>query len=209
MLGATHDYELLIQEQHLDTFGHVNNAAYLQILEQARWDLVTRNGYGLDEVHRRQVGPVVLEIRLRFRRELRNRQRVTIRSWVESLAGKTGKFEQQILEQARWDLVTRNGYGLDEVHERKIGPVILEIRMRFRRELRNRQHVTIRSWVESYAGKTGKLEQHILDDAGNLCCEAAFTVGLFDLATRKLIEPTPEWLAALELRPEDLAAASR
>ena len=143
MLGPTHDYELLIQEQHLDTFGHVNNAAYLQILEQARWELVTRNGYGLDEVHRRKIGPVVLEIRLRFRRELRNRQRVTIRSWVES-----------------------------------------------------------------YSGKAGMLRQQILDDAGNLCCEAEFTVGLFDLTTRKLIPPTPEWLAALGLRAEDLASAS-
>ena len=116
MLGATHDYELLIQEQHLDTFGHVNNAAYLQILEQARWDLVTRNGYGLDEVHRRKIGPVVLEIRLRFRRELRNRQRVTIRSWVESYAGKTGKFEQHILDDAG-NAVLRGG-----VHRRPLRP---------------------------------------------------------------------------------------
>ena len=139
MLGTTHDYELLIQEQHLDTFGHVNNAAYLQILEEARWDLVTGRGYGLEEVHRRQVGPTILEIQLRFRRELRNRQRVTIRSWVES-----------------------------------------------------------------YSGKVGRFCQNILDQAGEVCCEAVFTVGLFDLRARKLIPPTPEWLAALGLRAEDL-----
>jgi YbgC/YbaW family acyl-CoA thioester hydrolase len=144
VLGTTHDYDLQVLEQHLDTFGHVNNAAYLQILEQARWDLITRNGYGLDEVHRRRIGPVVLEVRLRFKRELRNRQRVTIRSWVSSHSSKVGKFEQ-----------------------------------------------------------------HILDDAGNVCCEAVFTVGLFDLEARKLIPATPEWLAALGLRPEDLGAADR
>jgi acyl-CoA thioester hydrolase len=136
VLGTTHDYDLLIREQHLDTFGHVNNAAYLQILEDARWDLITRNGYGLDEVHRRKVGPTILELRLRFRRELRNRQRVTIRSWVES-----------------------------------------------------------------YSGKVGRFEQHILDEEGNVCCEATFTIGLFDLAARKLIPPTPEWRAALGLPP--------
>jgi hypothetical protein len=65
MLGREHTYELLIHEQHLDTFGHVKNTAYLQILEEARWDLITRNGYGLEEVHRRRIGPVVLEARLR------------------------------------------------------------------------------------------------------------------------------------------------
>ncbi len=139
MLGREHTYELLIHEQHLDTFGHVNNATYLEILEEARWDLITRNGYGLDEVHRRRIGPVVVEVRLRFRRELRNRQRITIRSWLES-----------------------------------------------------------------YSGKVGRLEQQILDDSGNVCCEAVFTIGLFDLEARKLIPPTAEWVAALGLRPEDL-----
>jgi Acyl-ACP thioesterase len=50
MLGTVHEYDLLIRGHHLDTFGHVNNAKYLQILEEARWDVITRNGYSLDEV---------------------------------------------------------------------------------------------------------------------------------------------------------------
>ncbi len=140
MLGPIHDYELLIHEQHLDTFGHVNNAAYLQILEEARWDLITRNGYGLEEIRKHGIGPVVLEVQLRFRRELRNRQRVRIRSWVEG-----------------------------------------------------------------YSGKVGQFTQHILDEEEQVCCEASFTVGLFDLAARRLVPPTPEWLTALGLRQEDLA----
>jgi acyl-CoA thioester hydrolase len=141
MLGAVHEYRMLILESHIDTFGHVNNAAYLQILEEARWDLITRNGYGLDEVQRRRIGPIVLEANLRFARELRNRQAVTIRSWLDSHSGKVGKFAQQVL-----------------------------------------------------------------DDAGELCCDAMFTIGLFDLTARKLIRPTPEWVRALGLRPGDLAA---
>jgi hypothetical protein len=35
MLDHKHEYEALIHERHLDTFGHVNNAAYLEILEEA------------------------------------------------------------------------------------------------------------------------------------------------------------------------------
>jgi len=140
MIGEAHQYHLLILEKHLDTFGHVNNASYLEILEEARWDLITRNGYGLDEVQRRKTGPIVLDVHLRFARELRNRQAVTIRSWVDSYSGKVGKFAQQVV-----------------------------------------------------------------DDAGDLCCDALFTIGLFDLTARKLIRPTPEWVRALGLRPEDLA----
>lgn len=37
MLGPIHEYPVVIREHHLDTFGHVNNAAYLDILEEARW----------------------------------------------------------------------------------------------------------------------------------------------------------------------------
>jgi acyl-CoA thioester hydrolase len=42
-----HTYPLTIKETYLDTFGHVNNAMYLALLEEARWDLITTNGYGL------------------------------------------------------------------------------------------------------------------------------------------------------------------
>jgi thioesterase-3 len=140
MIGSVHEYRLVVLEKHLDTYGHVNNAAYLEILEEARWDLITRNGYGLDEVQRR-----------------------------------------------------------------RIGPVVLAVEMRFPRELRNRQLVTIRSWLGSYSGKVGRFAQQILDEAGRLCCEAMFTIGLFDLTARKLVRPTPAWLRGLGLRPEDLA----
>ncbi len=140
MLGSVNEYPLLIRETHLDTFGHVNNATYLEILEEARWDLITHNGYGLDEVVRRRIGPTILEINLKFQRELRNRQRITIRTWMES-----------------------------------------------------------------YLGKIGRVMQQIVDADGDLCCEALFTIGLFDLGARKLIPPTPEWLKALGLTEADLA----
>lgn len=139
MPGPVHDYALVIREQHLDTFGHVNNAKYLEILEEARWDLITRNGYGLEEVIRRRIGPTILEINLKFQRELRNRQ-----------------------------------------------PIV------------------VKTWMDSYAGKIGRVRQEIRDPEGNLFCEALFTIGLFDVVARKLILPTPEWIRALGLTESDL-----
>jgi thioesterase III len=142
MVGSVHEYPLTIREAHLDTFGHVNNATYLAILEEARWELITRNGYGLDEVAQRRIGPTILEINLKFQRELRNRQRIVIRTWMES-----------------------------------------------------------------YIGKIGKVVQQIVDPEDNLCCEALFTIGLFDLTARKLIPPTPEWIKALGLTEADITPA--
>jgi acyl-CoA thioester hydrolase len=137
MLGSVHEYPVLIREQHLDTFGHVNNATYLQLFEEARWDLVTRNGYGLDEVVRRRMGPIILEASLKFQRELRNRQAVVIRSWTDSYVGKVARFTQQMV-----------------------------------------------------------------DEQGRVCCDGTFVFGLFDLTARKLIPPTPDWLRAVGIPPE-------
>ena len=88
---------------------------------------------------------------------------------------------------------------------RRIGPTILEINLKFQRELRNRQPIVIKTWMDSYAGKIGRVGQEIRDPEGNLFCEALFTIGLFDVAARKLIPPTPEWLRALGLTESDLA----
>ena len=128
------EQSVVIREEHLDTFGHVNNARYLEIFEQARWDFITDNGFGLDYVRESGTGPVILELNLRFQRELTNRQRVLIRSSVDS-----------------------------------------------------------------YEGKIGRLTQLMLDDEERVCCEGKFVVALWDTKTRKLIPPTPEWRRACGL----------
>jgi thioesterase-3 len=128
-------YPMLIQENHLDTFGHVNNAAYLQILEQARWDLITPRGFGLKVIQKEALGPTILEWHIKFLKELRLRQKIII--------------ETQTL---------------------------------------------------SYEKKIGVLKHVMMDEENNPCCEAVMTFGLFDLKARKLILPTPEWLHAIGLK---------
>ena len=44
-------YYLIIRESHLDTFGHLNNATYLQLFEEARWDYITNRGFGVWSTH--------------------------------------------------------------------------------------------------------------------------------------------------------------
>ena len=126
------EYDLMIKEFHLDTFGHVNNAVYLQIMEEARWDLITKNGYGLKEVFAKKIGPTILEVNLQFKRELKNRQKIKI----------------------------------------------------------------LTSCLE-YTKKVGTIEQKIINEAGEECAIAHFKFGLFDLNQRKLIDATPEWKHAI------------
>lgn len=139
MLSPLHEYEVLIIERHLDTFGHVNNATYLDLFEAARWDWITGNGFGLERIRELQQGPTVLEANLRFKRELKNRQRIVIRTWVES-----------------------------------------------------------------YEGKICVVMQEMRDHAGELCCEGRFVCALFDLRARRLLAPTPDWLAAVGCAPKPI-----
>jgi thioesterase III len=130
-------YPLTILEAHLDSFGHVNNAAYLSLYEEARWDIITKNGYGLKEIH-----------------------------------------------------------------EKKTGPVVLEVNLKFRRELLVRQKIVIESYAMPYHAKVGKMIQLMKNEKGEVCCEGIFLFGLFDMKSRKLISPTPEWLKAVGWGPQ-------
>ena len=61
--------------------------------------------------------------------------------------------------------------------------------------------------LREYERKIGKLRQQMLKADGALACEAIFTIGLFDLERRRLIEPTPAWAYAVGLEPPDAPAA--
>lgn len=106
-----------------------------------------------------------------------------------------------LFEDARWDLVTQRGFGIKTMQELGLGPTILEINLRFLRELRVRDEVDIETEVISYKGKIGILRQRMLIGDVEYCI-ADFTIGLFDLNTRKLILPTKEWLAAVGVTTE-------
>jgi acyl-CoA thioester hydrolase len=78
MSNPIYEYEKEILEQHLDTFGHVNNAVYLSLYEEARWDFITKNGLGLKQILESKVGPVLLDLNLTFKSELNNREKIKI-----------------------------------------------------------------------------------------------------------------------------------
>ena len=93
------EYEVLIKEMHLDSFGHVNNAAYVMLYEEARWDFITKNGFGLDYVLKNQIGPVILDLQVRFKRELKNRETIKIISkTVQIISPKIMVLEQKMVK---------------------------------------------------------------------------------------------------------------
>lgn len=131
-MSLLHEKTLIISEAHLDSFGHLNNARYLELFEQARWDLITERGFGIDTIRRTRTGPTIIAIEMTFLREL--------------------------------------------------GP---------------RETVVVRTELLSYERKIGRMRQTMVKADGEAACEAIFTFGLFHLDLRKLVEPTPEWKHAV------------
>ncbi|MSQ02548.1 MAG: hypothetical protein EXR71_11790 [Myxococcales bacterium] len=73
-------HPVVIQPEQIDILGHLNNAAYLMIFEAARWAVLRETGASWDQLAALGVSPVVLEIDLKFRREVRLGDTVAVES---------------------------------------------------------------------------------------------------------------------------------
>jgi len=120
MAGKIFSYPLLIKESHLDTFGHVNNATYLSLFEEARWDLITKNGFGLKKIQESGIGPTILEIKLKFLKELRLREEIIIQTQFLSYEKKIAKLSQKMLRNDEVCCEAELVFGLFDVRERKL-----------------------------------------------------------------------------------------
>ncbi len=117
----TSDYKILIREHHLDSYGHVNNATYLSLFEEARWEIITQKGYGYAHVHKTGLGPVILEVNMVFLKELKLREMITINLEVASHKGKiTHLIQKMIKENGELACELKIVSGLFNLRERKL-----------------------------------------------------------------------------------------
>jgi acyl-CoA thioester hydrolase len=66
--GAKHQTVLSVRGYELDSYGHVNNAVYLQYLEQARWVFMKEKGL-LDQIFKDGLFLVVVDTHIRYVQE--------------------------------------------------------------------------------------------------------------------------------------------
>lgn len=104
-----------------------------------------------------------------------------------------------VLEKARWKMITARGYGVEQVKKLAKGPVLLELELKFKKELLRDKSYVIHTSSEPKNKKLHYVSQRIVNKKNELCCEARFLLGLIDLNQRKLIELTPEWKKAVQL----------
>lgn len=116
-----HQYPVLIDESHLDFLGHVNNVAYLQLFEKARWQMITERGYGLKKMNELKQGPIILKITIQFKKEVLLRTKMTIESQTISYAGKVGIITQRMVsETGELHCEAELAIGLFDLRDRKL-----------------------------------------------------------------------------------------
>lgn len=91
---------IVVQETDLDVFGHVNNAAYLRLFENARWDIIHGAGITLPDIVAKQVGPVILGVEVKFAKELRARDPIVIRTQARSYRKFIGTMFQEMVSKS-------------------------------------------------------------------------------------------------------------
>lgn len=79
-------YELTVRGYELDSFGHVNNAVYLQYGETALWHFFSVSGL-LKHMEEEGLFPVILESKQRYMHELRLLDEVHIDSEITCTGG--------------------------------------------------------------------------------------------------------------------------
>lgn len=121
---SSHYYPVTIDESHLDFVGHMNNIAYLQIFEKARWQMITERGYGLKKMNEMKQGPVILDIHIQFRKEVPLRAKMVVESVGISYEGKVGKVVQRLKSETTGEVHCEAEFviGLFDLRDRKLVP---------------------------------------------------------------------------------------
>jgi thioesterase-3 len=91
-----HSTTVKVRGYHLDLYGHVNNARYLEFLEEARWQLLEKN-CDLGALQAQGMGFVAVKIVINYRRPALLGDRLEIRSHVATLGTKSGVLHQDVV----------------------------------------------------------------------------------------------------------------
>lgn len=94
----THRTKITARGNELDSYGHINNAVYLNYIEQARWELFRDEGL-LDFFNKNDLFLVVVDIHIRYQREIRLFDEIEIITKIRK-SNPYMVFEQKLINSA-------------------------------------------------------------------------------------------------------------
>ncbi len=93
-----HSTIIKVRGYHCDFYGHVNNARYLEMMEEARWQYL-EVGLGLEYWSDRGMGFVVASVTLNYKRPISPGVELEILTVTTSLKGRSGLIHQEFINR--------------------------------------------------------------------------------------------------------------
>jgi len=98
------DTVIKVRGYHLDLYGHVNNARYLEFLEEARWAMIEEK-IDLGELKKRGIGMVVVNINIDYRLPAGLGDSLSITSRICRIGTKSATVEQIIMRDGTGTMI--------------------------------------------------------------------------------------------------------
>ena len=95
-----------IRTFHTDGFGHVNNARYLEFLEEARWQFADRIGL-IGLLKESNMGFIIMDLRIRFRAPVVEGDQIAVATNLISLGSASGEVKQIVRRNGDSRIATR------------------------------------------------------------------------------------------------------
>ena len=95
-----------IRTFHTDGFGHVNNARYLEILEEARWQFAENIGL-VSLLRESNLGFIIMDLRIRFRAPVVEGDCICVDTNLISLGSASGEVKQIVRKKGAEGVATR------------------------------------------------------------------------------------------------------
>ncbi|KAF0811823.1 Long-chain acyl-CoA thioesterase FadM [Andreprevotia sp. IGB-42] len=120
-----HKTEIKVRGYHLDLYGHVNNARYLEFLEEARWGLL-EDASDIGWFMQQQLALVVTRIDIRYKRPATMGDVLVIETQLAQLEERAAIVTQRIVRADNGKLVAEADVTLAVVHPDTAGALVIE-----------------------------------------------------------------------------------
>ncbi|MGD9367510.1 MAG: acyl-CoA thioesterase [Desulfobacteraceae bacterium] len=99
-----HSIEIKIRGYHLDLFGHVNNARYLEFLEEARWAAFEKT-VDLEALARQGHAFTVVKININYRRPALMNDRLVVETHISKWSRRSAVVRQEVKNKVTGEIV--------------------------------------------------------------------------------------------------------
>lgn len=91
--------EIKIRGYHLDMFGHVNNARYLEFFEEGRWSFMDEFPQIYMMLQQEKVDPIVVKNEIDYKSSAQFGDVIEVRTYLDRFSSKSAAFHQIIINK--------------------------------------------------------------------------------------------------------------